>query len=604
MKSINKDNIALSLKSQSSDLSLSIKDSFSNKDCLKDDFDDLLIYNININKKAIFEENKDIFTISNNSYNNKSFTNNNSLTNKVDKIEIKDLIEPKSYKEAINSPYKDKWVKSMDLELETLNNNSTWDLVPRPLNIKVLKSRWVYKIKDIDPINPIFKSRFVAKGFEQLYGLNYIETYASVIKQIAWKLVFALAMLNNLIIFKADIVSAFTQGYIDALLYLEQPDGYINPKYPDYVYRLSKALYGLKQSARIWFFTLKPKLLKLGFKVLSTEACLFINNTTKVIICLYVDDLAILAPNKAIFNDFIKSISIDFKIKNLGVIKDYLGIDINLNIDKGFIKLSQETYINKVLNKFNLQDAKIKSTPMDSNIKLEPSKEQANKEDIKLFQMLIGSLLYIMLGTRVDIAFAVIKLARYASNPNKTHFTALKRVFKYLKGTKDYGITYYKNNNHFISGYCDADYAGDIVSAKSTTGYLILLAGGIISWKSKLQSIIAQSTTEAEYIAINAVIKEAVYIKALLEELGYYKQNKFPIYTDNNGALLLAKNPIFHERTKHIAVKYHYIRDLIIKGIIDLNYIPSKDQKADGLTKPLDRTKFNEFLVQIGLKAN
>ena len=233
---------------------------------------------------------------------------------------------------------------------------------------------------------------------------------------------------------------------------------------------------------------------------------------------------------------------------------------------------------------------------MDSNIKLEPNKEQANKEDIKLFQMLIGSLLYIMLGTRVDIAFAVIKLARFASNPSNIHFTAVKRVFKYLKGTKDYGITYYKGASRFISGYCDADYAGDLISAKSTTGYIILLAGGIISWKSKLQSIIAQSTTEAEYIAINSVIKEAVYIKALLEELGFYNQNKFPIYTDNNGALLLAKNPIFHERTKHIAVRYHYIRDLIIKGIIDLNYIPSKDQKSDGLTKPLDKVKFNNFL--------
>ncbi len=159
---------------------------------------------------------------------------------------------------------------------------------------------------------------------------------------------------------------------------------------------------------------------------------------------------------------------------------------------------------------------------MDSNIKLEPNKEQANKEDIKLFQMLIGSLLYIMLGTRVDIAFAVIKLARFASNPNKIHFTAVKRVYKYLKGTIDYGITYYKNSNRYISGYCDADYAGDLANAKSTSGYIILLAGGIISWKSKLQSIIAQSTTEAEYIAINAVIKEAVYIKALLEELGFY----------------------------------------------------------------------------------
>jgi hypothetical protein len=282
------------------------------------------------------------------------------------------------------------------------------------------------------------------------------------------------------------MISAFTQGNIDALLYLEQPEGFINVNYPDYVLLLNKALYGLKQSARIWFYTLKPKLLKLGFKSLNSEACLFINNNTKVIICLYVDDLAILAPNKIIFNDFIKSISQDFKIKNLGVIRDYLGIDINFNINKGFIKLSQATYINKILNKYNLQDTKIKSTPMDSYIKLEPNKEQANKEQIKLYQMLIGSLLYIMLGTRVDIAYAVIKLARYASNPNNTHFTAVKRVYKYLKGTKDYGITYYKNKNHFISGYCDADYAGDIKTTKSTSDYLILYAGGIISWKSKL----------------------------------------------------------------------------------------------------------------------
>ena len=228
----------------------------------------------------------------------------------------------------------------MQLELDTLNNNNTWELVPRPNNTKILKSRWVYKIKDIETISPIFKSRFVAKGFEQLYGLNYIETYASVIKQIAWKLVFALAILYNLIIFKADMVSAFTQGTIDALLYLEQPEGFIDPKNPNSVLKLNKALYGLKQSARIWFYTLKPKLLKLGFKVLNTESCLFINNNTKVIICLYVDDLAILAPNESIFNNFINSISKDFKIKNLGVIKDYLGINIDLNLNKGYIKLN------------------------------------------------------------------------------------------------------------------------------------------------------------------------------------------------------------------------------------------------------------------------
>jgi hypothetical protein len=215
--------------------------------------------------------------------------------------------------------------------------------------------------------------------------------------------------------------------------------------------------------------------------MLNSKACLFINNNTKVIICLYINDLAIIAPSEIIFNDFIKLISQDFKIKNLGVIKDYLGIDINLNTNQGFIKLSQETYINKILNKYNFQDAKTKSSPMDSYLKLELNKEQASKEQIKLYQMLIGSLLYIMLSTRADIAFAVIKLARYASNPSNTHFTTIKRIYKYLKGTKDYGVTYYKNNSHFISGYCDANYTGDIISAKSTSRYLISLAGGLVS---------------------------------------------------------------------------------------------------------------------------
>ncbi len=317
-----------------------IIESNNNNTFINDDFDDLLIFNSNINnKKSIFEENINISTIDTNSYANKSYSINTSI-DKSNKIEIKDLIEPNTYKEAINSPNKDNWVKSILLELETLNNNSTWDLVPRPTNTKVLKSRWVYRIKDSNTINPIFKSRFVAKGFEQLYGLNYIETYASVIKQIAWKLVFALAILNNLTIFKADMVSAFTQGKIDALLYLEQPEGFKDPKYPDYVYKLNKALYGLKQSARIWFYTLKPKLLDLGFTVLNSEACLFINNITKVIICLYVNNLAIIALSKDIFNNFIKLISKDFKIKNLGVIKDYLGINININSSKGLIKLS------------------------------------------------------------------------------------------------------------------------------------------------------------------------------------------------------------------------------------------------------------------------
>ena len=206
------------------------------------------------------------------------------------------------------------------------------------------------------------------------------------------------------------------------------------------------------------------------------------------------------------------------------------------------------------------------------------------------------------MATRPDIAYSVILLARFASNPSLEHKNAVNNVFNYLSKTIDLGIIYTKDDNiNYISGYCDADYAGDLSSAKSTSGYLFYLAKGPITWKSKLQTIIAQSTTEAEYIAINIAAKEAVYIRALLEELGLYKQNKLPLYTDNNGALLLANNPLFHERTKHIAVKYHYIRDLINKGILDLIYIPTKEQKADGLTKPLDKLKFREFIRMLNL---
>jgi hypothetical protein len=241
--------------------------------------------------------------------------------------------------------------------------------------------------------------------------------------------------------------------------------------------------------------------------------------------------------------------------------------------------------------------------PMDPNIKLEPNTEQATKEQINWFQTVIGSLLYLTFATRPDLAYSVIKLARFATNPSLVHISAIKKVLRYLKGTRDLGIIYSNKNinSKYLSGYCDADYAGDIASAKSTSGFIFYLACGLISWKSKLQSIIAQSTTEAEYIAINAALKEAIYIIGLLKELNLYNQEKLPLYTDNNGALLLAKNPVFHERTKHIAVKYHYIRDMINKGIIELIYIPTEKQRADGFTKPLSRVKFNRFIDFISL---
>jgi hypothetical protein len=513
-----------------------------------------------------------------------------------------DIIEPKDYREANNSKYKEYWRKAELKELDSLLNNNTWDLVLKPKDAKVLNTRWVYKTKPKDN-NVEFKARFVAKGFEQLYGLDYIDTFAAVIKQLAWRLLFALAVLNGWLIYKIDMISAFTQGDIDTNIYIKQPLGHINPNKPDHVLKLNKALYGLKQSARIWYYTLKDVLInKLGFINLISENSIFINRELSIIISLYVDDLAIIGPNIDTIKSFIKELKKYFKLKDLGLIKDYLGVEIDYDLSKGTLKLSQTKYLNKVLDRFNINNKNPKYTPIKANTKLEPNKGQAKEVEIKWFQAAIGSLLYLAMATRPDIAYSVILLARFASNPSVEHVSVVNNVFNYLSKTKDIGIIYTKDDNiNYISGYCDADYAGDIASAKSTSGYIFYIAKGPITWKSKLQTIIAQSTTEAEYIAINIAAKEAVYIKSLLKELGHYKQNKLPLYTDNNGALLLAKNPIFHERTKHIAVKYHYIRDLINQGIIDLIYISTKEQKADGFTKALDKIKFREFIRMLGL---
>ncbi|CAL3961970.1 unnamed protein product [Diplocarpon coronariae] len=323
-------------------------------------------------------------------------------------------------------------------------------------------------------------------------------------------------------------------------IYIAPPNGIYTSKYSNKLLKLNKALYGLKQSARLWFITLKEVLIqKLGFTALLADSCILYNKKLNIIICVYIDDLALIGPNINSIKSFIKGLKEYFKLKDLGPIKDYL-----------------EAYITKLLTRFDMLAGKPKNIPIEPKIKLEPNPNKATS----------SSLLFLTLATRPDISYAVIKLARFASNPSENHIIAVKNLLRYLKGTKSLGLIYKNSPNKYITGYCDADYAGDIGSAKSTTGYSFYLANCLFSWKSKLQSIIAQSTTEAE-------------------------------------ALLLAKNPQFHERTKHIAVKYHYIRDLISKGEIDLIYINTLSQKADGFTKPLAKPQFVEFLKQLAIST-
>jgi Reverse transcriptase (RNA-dependent DNA polymerase) len=416
----------------------------------------------------------------------------------------------------------------------------------------------------------------------------------------SFKTIFAISTNNNWPIYKIDVKSAFTHGDLNENIYIKQPVGFEDKKYPNKVLKLNKALYGLKQAANIWFNTLYNALKGLEYTQLLSDNCLYQNKQNQLILMVYVDDIAITGPNKEDILNLIKELSKIFIIKNLGLIQSYLGIEITR--DKNTTILNQRDYLIKVLKRFKMYDSKPISTPIDS--KFQPIKytEIASKEDIYWYQSAIGSLLYAALGTRPDITFTVNILGRFASNPSPIHITAMKRLFRYIKGHLNYGIKYSKTeNSEYLKGYTDSDYGGDKVEYKSTSGYIFKLANGPISYSSKLQSITAQSSTEAEYIAICNATKEAIYLKGLLEEIGYLKQENIPIFSDNNGAILLSKNPIFHNRTKHINIRYHLIRQKIADNTINIHYINTKNQPADGLTKPLVNSAFQNFLELIGI---
>ena len=510
--------------------------------------------------------------------------------------------EPESYLEAINSQDSQKWLESMKIELDELLDQNVWDLVEKPENRQVLKGRWVYRKKtNAQGETTRFKSRWVCKGFQQKYGLDYLDTWANTIRPSIYRALFGIASSLGLFIYQWDIKLAFIHSPIDEVIYVEQPTGFSQNN--GLVCKLNKALYGLKQAPRAWQQFLSKVLVKLGFKNLSDiDPSLYIRGS--IIIGTHVDDLLVLLKNsqEAVF--LRKELERELQVQDLGEISYYLGIEVLRNPQA--LVLTQRGFIKKNLARFNLEDLIEAPTPMSQGIILEANREKASLETTRLYQQQIGSLMYLMTQTRPDIAYPLGHLARYMSNPNKTHFIALNRLWGYLKRTINYGLFYHtqpKTNTRLV-GYCDADWGGDRDIRKSTTGYLFLIGGTPVSWASKLQKTVALSTCEAEYMALREAIKEQAYLKIifnLLPILSPHFDNR--IYTDSQSAIDLARNPIFHQRTKHIDIQYHYIRESILEKRTDLYHVPTEQQLADSFTKAISIQKWPFFLENINLKA-
>lgn len=519
--------------------------------------------------------------------------------------------EPRSYGEARNSGNWSEWKTAMDDELKSHRLNRTWKLKKRSeLNGKrVLRGRWVFKIKR-GPDGSIqkYKARWVVRGFEQEQGSDYTDTFASVVKPMSYKALFAIAAARDHEIHQMDVKTAFLYGDVEEEIYVEQPTGYEESSAEGdesiaMVCNLLKALYGLKQSPRIWYYTLTTFLESLGFAPLDSDLSVYVKEDT--IIAIYVDDLLIVSPKTSNVLAVKSALSKQFSMTDLGECNYYLGMTIRRDRANRAISLGQRAYVEKVLKDHDLwSNVKTAAVPMNPGIRLVPAASgfQASDTLRTRYQQAVGSLMYAMMGTRPDIAFAVSIVSRFASNPDNTHWLAIQQIFRYLRGTVDYELVYSGSLSPLV-GYTDSDWAGDVVTRRSTSGYTFNLGSGAITWSSKRQPTISLSTCEAEYIGQTQATKEAVWLRNLLRELGHEQLQATVIFGDNQGAIALAKNPQFHGRSKHIDTQWHYVREKIGDNTVELQWTETSKQVADGLTKPLNKELFIRFRKALGLEA-
>ena len=520
---------------------------------------------------------------------------------------LSDSGEPECYDQAMQVEDSVKWESAMKDEMDSLMSNQTWELAELPPGKKALHNKWVYRIKEEHDGNKRYKARLVVKGFQQKEGVDYNEIFSPVVKLTTIRLVLKIVAVENLHLEQLDVKTAFLHGDLEEELYMRQPEGFIKEDRKNLVCRLKNSLYGLKQAPRQWYKKFDSFMSSHGFTRCQADHCCYFKkfDNNFIILLLYVDDMLVAGSDMQEIVNLKQKLSKQFEMKDLGTAKQILGMRIKRDSNSRTLLLSQDKYINKVLSRFNMQNAKVVSTPLGVHFRL--SKEQSPKTEEERAYMAkvpyasaIGSLMYVMVCTRPDIAQAVGAVSRYMNNPGKLHWEAVKWIFRYLRGTMGKALCF-KGGYTILTGYVDADLAGNVDIRRSTTGYVYTLGGTAVSWGSQLQKIVVLSTTEAEYVAVTEASKEMVWLQSFLEELGK-KQEDNVLYCDSQSAIHLAKNPSFHSRTKHIQLRYHFIRSLLEDGILKLEKISGAQNPADMLTKTVTIDKLKLCSASVGLK--
>ena len=493
------------------------------------------------------------------------------------------------------------WQRAMKEEMDSIVSNNTLKMCELPKGQKPIGLKWIYKLKKDSSRNVVkHKARLVAKGYVQRQGIDFDEVFAPVARMETVRLLLALAANEGWEIHHMDVKSAFLNGELEEEVYVAQPSGFVVEGEEHKVLKLHKALYGLRQAPRAWNAKLDRTLFNLDFEKCPSEPALYKRNKkgAALLVGVYVDDLVITRRNVADIEAFKVQMKSLFSMSDLGLLSYYLGIEVK-QTPQG-IYLNQSSYASRILEKCGMKDCNPGQTPMEPRLKLSKM-SKAPTVDCTYHRSVVGSLRY-LLHTRPDLCYSVGLVSRYMERPTAEHMTAVKHILRYIRGTLKFGCFYEKGRELQLVGYCDSDHAGDVDDRKSTSGLLFYLGSSPISWVSQKQKMVAISSCEAEYMAATSGACQSIWLARLLAEILDSEPAKVKLKVDNQSAISLSKNPVFHDRSKHIDLRYHFVRECVEAGKVDISHVRTEDQLADILTKSLGRAKFQELRSAIGVK--
>ena len=504
---------------------------------------------------------------------------------------------PKHYGEILQSPEKQQWLDAVQLELNSLNEMNCYVEVKEadlPPNVNVLNCIWVFKIKkNGDGTIERYKARICVRGDQQKYGIDYVDVFSPVAVNTSIRLVLALAVHCELELLQYDIKLAFVSSKVDRPVYIKIPPG--AKRTPGKVWQLKKSLYGLKQAPRLFNEHLHNILQLQGFQRSSKDACLYFYRTAQIftVLVIVVDDILLATNNKTHAKQFESTMQTYFDLKAMGCPKYMIGMNLTRGPD--FITISQQEYIRDIAQRFNIETDTPTKLPASSSVKLSSEgfagQPDSPKINAKEYRSIVGALMYAVV-TRPDVATAVSMAARFMHTPTQNHMKFARKILRYLFDTKDKKLTYSKTENPDIVVYADSSHGDDPETRRSRYGYLIYFGNALVSWKSKLGSVVTLSTAEAEYVCATHACKEIMWMKHLLKELG--KCQKYPVIIneDNQACIAMSKNPVVSGRNKHMEIKMHYVRQCVEQNEVTLRYIGTRDQLADIMTKNLPSPMF------------